>query len=278
MAIAKPPLKWVGGKTKLLPELVARMPKTYGRYHEPFVGGGALFFHLAPARASLSDMNGALIRTYRGLARDVDGVIDHLKAHKYRHGGDAVYYYAVRDDWNSHRWQGEAAAEAAAFIYLNKTCFNGLWRENRKGEFNVPRGDYTDPAIYDADNLRAAALLLASAELRSMSFQLSWDAAREGDFVYCDPPYDPVSETSNFTSYVKDAFGKDKQRELADVARKLRDRGAYVMLSNNDTPFVRELYADFCVDNVKCARSINSKGDKRGAVDEVIVTSYERTS
>jgi len=140
VAIAKPPLKWVGGKTKLLPELVARMPKTYGRYHEPFVGGGALFFHLAPARASLSDMNGALIRTYRGLARDVIRVIDHLKAHKYRHGGDAAYYYAVRDDWNSHRWQGDPAAEAAAFIYLNKTCFNGLWRENRKGEFNVPRG------------------------------------------------------------------------------------------------------------------------------------------
>lgn len=281
MAIAKPPLKWVGGKTKLLPELVARMPKTYGRYHEPFVGGGALFFHLAPARASLSDMNGALIRTYRGLARDVIRVIDHLKAHKYRHGGDAAYYYAVRDDWNSHRWQGDPAAEAAAFIYLNKTCFNGLWRENRKGEFNVPRGDYTDPAIYDADNLRAAALLLTNAELKSMSYRFSLNGthgAEEGDFVFCDSPYDPVSTTSSFTSYVKEPFGKEQQQELASVARALKARGVNVMLTNNDTPFVRSLYEDFNIDNVKCSRSINSRGDRRGAVDEVIITNYERTA
>lgn len=278
MCAAKPLLKYVGGKTRLLPELVARMPKAYGRFYEPFVGGGALFFHLAPAKATLGDMNSALIRMYRALSRDVDSVIDHLEAHKHRHGADIAYYYAVRDDWNNHHWLGDVCGEAAAFIYLNKTCFNGLWRENRAGKFNVPRGDYKNPAIYDEDNLRDAAGALSSAELKSMSYQYTTSGADEGDFVYFDPPYDPVSETSNFTSYVKDAFGKDQQRELASVAIALKAKGVNVMLSNNDTPFVRELYAGFCIDNVKCGRSINSKGDKRGKVDEVIVTSYERTS
>lgn len=269
-------LKWVGSKQKLLPELVARMPPSYESFYEPFAGSAALFFHVGPSRAVLADMNGALIRTYRALVLNVGEVIDYLSAHKHRHNLDDAYYYEVRDDWNRRRWTG--AGEAAAFIYLNKTCFNGLWRENRKGEFNVPRGDYKDPSIYDEDVLHSAAALLTRTELKSMSYQFAVNTANEGDFVYFDPPYDPISDTSNFTSYTKNAFGKDQQRELADVARKLKERGVYVMLSNNDTEFVRSLYPDFCVDNVKCARSVNSKGDGRGKVDEVIVTSYERTS
>jgi DNA adenine methylase len=278
VAGARPIVKYVGGKTRLLPELVARMPKTYGRYFEPFVGGGALFFHLAPARAVLGDMNGPLVRAYRALARDVDDIIDHLKAHKYQHAGDDAYYYAVRSDWNARRWDGDVAGEAAAFIYLNKTCFNGLWRVNRKGAFNVPRGDYADPPICDEENLRAAALALARAEVKSMSYQYTCNDAEEGDFAYLDPPYDPISDTSNFTAYTNSSFGKDQQLELANTARMLRARGVSVMLSNNDTPFVRGLYQDFCVDNVKCGRSVNSKATARGKVDEVIITSYERTS
>lgn len=278
MDVAAPVVKWVGGKTRLLSELHARTPKAYVRYFEPFVGGGALFFALAPAQATLGDMNGALIETYRTIAHAVEDVIKRLEAHRRAHSKHEGYYYEVRDWWNEHQWSVDLVAAAAAFLYLNKTCFNGLWRVNRSGAFNVPRGDYKDPKIFDPDALRSAAVALSRATLMTNEYHATVAEAREGDFVYFDPPYDPVSKTSNFTGYTKDAFGKEQQKQLADCARELRKRGVSVMLSNNDTEFVRSLYADFCIDNVKCGRSINSKGDKRGAVDEVIITSYERTS
>jgi DNA adenine methylase len=274
---AGPIVKWVGGKTKLLPELRARAPKKYGTYYEPFVGGGALFFSLAPERAVLGDMNGALIDTYRTVVSDVEPVIKRLEGHK-RHHHRERYYYEVRDWWNERKWTTDEVGTAAAFIYLNKTCFNGLWRVNRDGGFNVPRGDYANPTILNAVGLRAASGVLGRARLMVNEYDATTAEAVAGDFIYFDPPYDPVSKTSNFTSYTKDMFGKKQQEQLAEHARQLRARGVQVMLSNNDTEFVRSLYQDFCVDNVKCGRSINSKGDKRGAVDEVIITSYERTS
>lgn len=272
-----PILKWAGGKTRLLPELRARLPQKFARYFEPFVGGGALFFALRPQSPTLGDTNDALIDTYRVISSDVERVIKRLEGHRKHHASDG-YYYEVREWWNTARHNGDNVGLAAAFIYLNKTGFNGLWRVNKDGEFNVPRGDYKDPKIFDPDALRAAAGLLAKATLRVARYADTAAEAREGDFVYFDPPYDPISKTSNFTSYTKDVFGKDQQKELAECARQLRARGVLVMLSNNDTPFVRSIYEDFCIDNVKCSRSINSKGDKRGAVDEVIITSYERTS
>jgi DNA adenine methylase len=274
---AAPIVKWVGGKTKLLPELIARLPKKYNRYFEPFLGGAALFLAIKPNDAVLGDMNAELINTYRAVAHDADGIADMLKLHRNAHGRDK-YYYEIRDLWNEGAWADDPGARAAAFIYLNKTGFNGLWRVNKNGEFNVPRGDYKTPAIFDIETLRAAAAVFRKADLRVGPYDTTTTSATANDFVYFDPPYDPVSKTSNFTSYTKDAFGKEQQKLLAEHARALRKRGAHIMLSNNDTPYVRSLYEDFCIDTVQCGRSVNSKGDKRGKVDEVIITSYGATS
>jgi len=270
---ASPIVKWVGGKTKLLPELRARLPKTFKRYYEPFAGGAALFFALEPVGAVLGDMNEELINLYRVVAQNTHGLVEMLKVHRQAHTREA-YYYETREVWNSGGCADDAVARASMFLYLNKTCFNGLWRVNRKGEFNVPRGSYKNPKIFDADALAAASRLLKGATLRVDGYATTSTDVSKGDFVYFDPPYDPVSKTSSFTSYTKDAFGDKQQEELALHAEELHRRGAYVMLSNNDTPFIRNLYRGFCVDTVQCGRSINSKGDKRGKVDEVIITSY----
>ncbi len=277
MRAAAPIVKWVGGKTKLLPELIARLPPRFNRYFEPFAGGAALFFSRAPKDAVLGDTNSHLIEMYQAVAANVEDVLGVLETHRRAHERPE-YYYETRAYWNDGMWMDDPSVRAATFIYLNKTCFNGLWRVNREGRFNVPRGDYDDPSIFDPNVLRAASEVLKHASLRKTSYELTTASATAGDFVYFDPPYDPVSKTSNFTSYTKDAFGKDQQRQLAEHARELRKRGTHVMLSNNDTAYVRSLYEDFCIDNVKCGRSVNSKGDKRGKVDEVIITSYGATS
>ena len=263
-------VKWVGGKTKLLSHLLARVPERFGRYYEPFAGGAALFFRLAPRRAVLADFNADLINLYSALAADVDAVIRRLEHHRSVH--DEAHYYAMRARWNDrdHRWP--AAERAAAFIYLNKTCFNGLWRVNRAGAFNVPIGRYTDPPICVPETLRAAHEVLARAQLRNCDYRTAVSDAKAGDFLYFDPPYDPVTTTANFTSYTADAFGPDNQRELAECARELVGRGCRVMLSNSDTPFIRSLYKGFRVDRVKCPRAINSNAAKRGEVDELIIT------
>jgi DNA adenine methylase len=274
---ASPIVKWVGGKTKLLPELRARLPKTYKRYFEPFVGGAALFFALEPQDAVLGDMNDALIDTYRAVQQAVENVIEELAVHRKKHVRDD-YYYEVRTAWNAGKWQMDAVGHAAAFIYLNKTCFNGLWRVNKKNEFNTPRGDYNNPKIFDPAALRAASKALKTTVLLEDGYAKTSEVASKGDFVYFDPPYDPISKTSNFTSYTKDGFGDEQQEALALHAETLHRRGVHVMLSNNDTPFIRNLYKGFCIDTVQCGRSINSKGDKRGKVNEVIVTSYGATS
>jgi DNA adenine methylase len=265
-----PIVKWVGGKTKLLGELVGRSPHTYHRYFEPFLGGAAMFFRLGPAAAVLSDTNEDLIGTYRAVRDDVEGVIRALGKHRAKHC--ETYYYDVRDRWNDRRASMTPADRAACFIYLNKTCFNGLWRVNRRGSFNVPAGRYENPTILDPAGLRASSEALCSALLEVASFESVLDDAKSGDFVYFDPPYDPVSVTSNFTSYTADSFGPEDQAKLAATFRELSSRGCAVMLSNSDTPLVRKLYAGFHVDRVMCARAINSKADARGAVAEVIVT------
>ncbi|MBX3158491.1 MAG: DNA adenine methylase [Deltaproteobacteria bacterium] len=269
---AAPVVKWVGGKTKLLHELVDRMPDRFGAYFEPFSGGAALFFRVAPERATLNDFNADLINLYKMLAKDVEGVIARLQAHRTRH--NETYYYQQRTRWNHRDDEDEMTAvdRAAAFVYLNKTCFNGLWRVNRAGDFNVPIGRYTDPPICVPEALRAAGAVLRRATLRRGDYRAAVEGAVRGDFVYFDPPYDPVAPTANFTSYTTDAFGVQHQRELADTARALVARGCKVMLSNSDTPFVRSLYKGFAIDRVKCPRAINSNAARRGDVDEVIVT------
>lgn len=268
--VASPVIKWVGGKTKLLPALTARLPERFERYYEPFAGGAALFFRVAPERAVLADSNPDLIGLYTCLTKDVAGVIRKLEYHRTAHS--EAHYYATRTRWNDRERSWSSADRAATFIYLNKTCFNGLWRVNRAGAFNVPIGRYTDPPICVPETLRAASTLLGRATLRCGDYRSAVADAHRGDFIYFDPPYDPVTPTASFTSYTADAFGPEHQRGLAETARTLVARGCQVMLSNSDTPFIRSLYKGFQIDRVKCARAINSNAAKRGDVDEVIMT------
>jgi len=271
----KPFVKWAGGKRRVIPHLIARMPETFGAFHEPFIGGGALLFFLAPTRdtevpwAHISDQNARLIRTYRAIRDDVDGVIAVLETHAKQH--DRNYYYATRS------WDIDAAtkdAEVAAWVvYLNRTCFNGLYRVNRKGGFNVPMGNYKAPKILNEDNLRACSWALRNVGIEREDFSAVLDRANEGDVVYFDPPYAPVSPTASFTSYTKDGFGTDDQTRLRDLALELKNKGVSVMLSNHDVPLIRELYQDdFTIETVLVARAINSRANGRGAVPEVIVS------
>jgi len=263
-------VKWSGGKTRLLGELSARLPAQWNRYFEPFAGGAALFFRLAPARAVLGDLNADLITTYRAIIDDLDGVSRELRRHRAAH--DHEHYYATRARWNAERTSWRPAKRAATFIYLNKTCFNGLWRVNRAGAFNVPIGRYTDPPIYVPDALRAARELLARTELHAGDYRTTLREAGAGDLVYLDPPYHPLSETASFTSYTAGAFGPRDQEILARTARALVARGCHVVLSNSDTEFVRGLYRGFQIERVRCSRSINSIGERRGEIDELIIS------
>ena len=268
-ASAEPIVKWPGGKSRLLAELLARLPATWQRYYEPFAGGAALFFRLAPRRAVLADLNADLIATYRAIVDDVDGVARQLRRYKEAHG--EAHYYATRTDWNTRRQSWSAVKRAATFIYLNKTCFNGLWRVNRAGDFNVPVGRYTNPTIYSLASLRAARDVLVHAELRAGDYREALRDAGEGDLIYLDPPYHPVSATASFTSYTAGSFSAADQRALSDTARELAARGCHVVLSNSNTELIHSLYRGFRIDRVRCSRSINSVGDRRGDVDELII-------
>ncbi|MCA9865098.1 MAG: DNA adenine methylase [Anaerolineales bacterium] len=265
---AKPVLKWAGGKGRLLPELLTRLPHDFQAYHEPFIGGGALFFALAEAgrvgQAHLSDANQSLIDVYLALRDSVDEVIVALHGHVY----EREHYYRVRALRPAELSLPERAARV---IYLNKTCYNGLYRENRRGEFNVPFGRYKNPTICDEPNLRAAARVLRGVDVAQRHFSTVLDYARPGDFVYFDPPYHPLSPTANFTAYDRAGFGSDDQRQLRDVFAALGERGVRAMLSNSDTPFVRELYDGFRIEQVWVARAVNSRAGGRGKVAEVLV-------
>ncbi|CUS03604.2 Modification methylase LlaDCHIA [Candidatus Promineifilum breve] len=268
---ARPVLKWAGGKGQLLPDLLKRLPDSFEAYHEPFVGGGALFFELATqgqiTTTFLSDINDSLIDVYLALRDCVEDVIVQLRQHKHDHD----YYYQVR----AVRPETLTLPERAArIIFLNKTCYNGLYRENRRGEFNVPFGRYKNPTICDEANLRAAARVLQGVDITRRPFATTLDYAKAGDFVYFDPPYHPLSATANFTAYDRAGFGPDDQRRLRDVFAALAERGVMAMLSNSDTPFIRELYAGFTIDQVFVARAVNSKANGRGKVAEVIVRNY----
>lgn len=269
-----PVVKWAGGKTRLLAELDKRKPMTFGRYFEPFMGGGALFFHLRPESAVLTDWNEDLVNMYECVAWNVESVIRRLQTHRRKHCEE--HYYATRTKWNDPKRKRVDVERAAAFIYMNKTCYNGLWRVNRKGEFNVPMGRYVNPTICMPAQLRAASKLLQRCDLSSGSYIDGVSEAGAGDFVYFDPPYDPITETADFTSYTSNGFGRQDQRELSELARELRDRGAHVMVSNHDTPFIRKLYRGFKIDRVQVSRAINSNAKKRGAVAEVIITSKHK--
>ena len=277
----RPFLKWVGGKTQLLPELLANVERAgdFGRYHEPFVGGGALFFELfrlgrlPRKRAWLSDNNERLIDVYEGVESSVDEVVALLRSHEKKHSEE--YYYEVRS-----KVPESLDERAARLIYLNKTCYNGLFRENSKGEFNTPFGRYKKPLICDEGNLRKGAEALGKARLQAQNFLCVVDDAEPGDLVYMDPPYHPLSKTASFTSYDKNGFGVADQEALADVIVELDRLGVKIMLSNSKTPLIQKLYpqnkfrVELRVEEVRARRSVNSKASGRGKVAELIISNF----
>lgn len=268
---ARPFLKYAGGKTALLPEILPRLPEHIHHYYEPFLGGGAVFFALAEAKrfsvAYLSDANMDLMSLYEVLAHQPDDVIRKLKTHIH----DEKYYYEVRAQNPSRLGLGLVSA-AARLIFLNRTCFNGLYRVNKSGQFNVPFGSCKNPTICDEENLRAAALVLCDAAISSIDFEDAVRYAKRGDAVYFDPPYIPLSGTSNFTAYSAGGFTDGDQERLRNTMDRLDAKGVHVLLSNSDTPRARELYADFKIEEVQAPRRVNSKGGKRGNVGELLIS------
>ncbi|MFC1642446.1 DNA adenine methylase [Myxococcota bacterium] len=262
---SRPFLKWVGGKRQLLPELSARVPERYGTFHEPFVGGGALFFAVRPAQAVLSDLNHRLVRTYKAIRDRVEDVIALLETYPY----ESDFYYDFRrklPDAREDHWL------AAWMIYLNRAGYNGLYRVNSRNEFNVPFGRHTAPTICDAENLRACSAALRGVELRCEGFEGVLRRAVPGDFVYFDPPYAPLSETSYFTSYTQGGFGPTEQAKLRDVALELKGRQVQILLSNSSAPLIRALYAQgFRLEEVLAARNVNSKAERRGKLVELVI-------
>jgi len=269
--LPRPFVKWVGGKSQLLPELVSRMPKQFCRYFEPFVGGGALFFHLRPQNAMLVDRNAEIISAYRVIRDDVNSLIEDLKDHVY----DEKYYYRIREKDRLPEYdQWTDVQRASRFIYLNKTCYNGLYRVNSKEQFNVPFGSYTSPRLLDEQNLWRCSETLQSTLLRVGDFRSIRDDIAPNDFVYFDPPYAPLSATSNFTSYTKGGFDAEMQVALRDFCCELDSRGIRFMLSNSSACLILDLYSRFTTHFVYAKRTINSNGAKRGKISEVIITNY----
>lgn len=279
--VATPFVKWAGGKARLVPLLARRLGAPFARYHEPFIGGGAVFFGLeergAVGRAALSDLNEWLIGAYTVVRDDVDALVDRLRPlqARYHAAGQqerAQLYYAVRAERPAGRVE-----RAAWLLFLNKTCYNGLFRVNRAGGFNVPHGRYAMPAILDEANLRACSRALANVELAVRDFEASCEAAAPGDLVYLDPPYQPLSPTSSFTHYTRAEFGEPEQRRLAAAFDRLTARDVAAVLSNSAHPLIEALYAGYEIERVPMARSINSVGGSRGPVDELFVTNFART-
>ena len=266
-ARARPFVKWAGGKRNLIPDIAQRLPENIGIYWEPFVGGGAVFFALdnRVSTARLSDINHELALCYQTVRNRPEELIERLSAHTDQHSTDEDYYYQVRKMTHSQ----DAVEVAARFIYLNKTCYNGLYRVNSKGQFNVPKGRYKNPAICDADGIRKASEVLRKATVKFGDFGRVEPGER--DFVYCDPPYDGA-----FADYASDGFTDEDQRRLRDAALKWHKLGAGVMVSNADTPLIRGLYATapFVLHEVTAPRTINTKGDGRGQTPELLITTY----
>jgi len=276
----RPFVKWVGGKRQLIQQFRERdlyPPEGFdlktATYFEPFVGGGAMFFDLLPKKAYLSDMNKELVTTYNVIKNDVDGLIRKLKLHKKNDSKE--YFLKVR------ALDVEKLSEvniAARFIYLNRTCFNGLYRVNGSGKFNVPYAANKNPLICDEENLQKAHVAMKNTKIVYQDYSKVLEKAKKGDFVYFDPPYYPVSKTASFTSYTKDGFLEKEQEKLRDVFVELSKKGCFVMLSNSDTPFINKLYSNLGkkirIESVNAGRAINSKGSGRGKVKEVVVINY----
>ncbi len=259
-----PFLKWAGGKWQLLGQYARFFPDRYGAYQEPFLGGGAVFFHLLPQRARLSDINEELIHCYGIVRNRVEDLIGALQGYP----NDRETYYRVR----AARPEDLPPLERACrLIYLNKTCFNGLYRENSRGRFNTPFGYYRAPTICDPEGLRRASRALQGVELRVQPFTACVEQAEKGDFVYLDPPYHPLSATARFTAYTGKSFTEKDQEALREVVDALDRKGCAVMVSNSDTPLIRRLYRRYRIERVWAFRAISANGARRGPVSELVI-------
>jgi DNA adenine methylase len=273
--LVSPVLKWVGGKRQLLPSIKPMLPKRITSYCEPFVGGGAVLFDLQPKKAIVNDINIDLILVYTVIRDNVEALIELLETYPNEEG----FYYELRNiDREQEKYDKLSEIERAArVIFLNKTCYNGLYRVNNAGEFNSPFGKYKNPNIVNAPVLRAVSAYFNSSEITfsTTDFELVLEQVRRGTFVYLDPPYDPVSDTSSFTGYSKGGFSREQQIQLRECCDRLNARGVKFMLSNSATDFIREQYSNYHITIVQAKRAINSVASKRGDVDEVIITNYE---
>lgn len=273
--LVAPVVKWVGGKRQLIDDLTPLFPKKITSYCEPFVGGGAVLFSLQPKIAYVNDINAELINIYEVIRDDVDALIAALSEHK----NEEKYFYAIRDwDRDSETYfQRSKVQRAARIIYLNKTCYNGLFRVNNAGEFNAPYGHYKKPNIVSAPTLRAVSNYFQSTQLTftNTDYAEVLSNVPKETFVYLDPPYDPVSDTANFTGYTRGGFDRTEQVRLRECCDELTRRKIKFMLSNSATEFIREQYADYDITPVRAKRAINSNASKRGHVDEVVIRNYE---
>lgn len=273
----RPFVKWAGGKTQLLDRLHAYMPETYNNYFEPFIGGGSFFLNIAPKKATINDFNAELVCAYKCFQNDelFESLKNELKKHEVNHSEE--YYYQIRSmDKEEGFLTLPIYVRAARMIYLNKSCFNGLYRVNSKGFFNVPSGRKKKVVTFDEDNFDSLREYFRNNDIMILNgdFEDAVKNAKAGDFVYFDPPYDAIENKNSFTSYAKNDFGKDEQIRLAKLYKRLSDKGVFVMLSNHNTAFINELYKDFNIHVVNAKRMINSKADGRGDVEEVIITNY----
>ncbi len=268
-------VKWAGGKKQLLKQFQKFFPRKIENYYEPFVGGGAVLFYILqtynPKKVLISDTNEELMNCYEVIKNNVEELILSLKEHKQAHNTE--YYYKIRD---LNPKELNKIERASRTIYLNKTCFNGLYRVNSKGGFNVPIGSYVNPSIYNETELRRLSQLLKNVEIKNMSFEKVLEYAKKKDFIYFDPPYMPLKKES-FTTYTKDNFLEDEQKQLAQVFKKLHKKGCNVMLSNSDTEFIKNLYNEHNIEIVRANRMINSNGNDRGKINEIVVTNYKPT-
>jgi DNA adenine methylase len=294
--MVQPILKWAGGKRQLIDELYARFPENYDHYHEPFLGGGALFFDIEPNNGTINDTNTRLVNFYEQVRDNPEELIDRLRsfdepesepddARNYaetNHKGREIknYYYQQRAIFNKRPYEEDfdPVEEAALLLYLNRTCYNGLYRENNSGGFNVPIGSYANPNWVQADRIRRVSEVLEDTEIFNRDFEYVTEYAEAGDLVYFDPPYKPMSSTAYFTDYSAEGFGQEDQERLLEVAQKLDENGIYVILSNSGVMYDMYDEAGFSVEIEGAKRAINSDGENRDEVDEIIATNITEES
>jgi DNA adenine methylase len=272
--LVAPFLKWVGGKRQIIPAIAEHLPKTIKVYIEPFIGGGALLFHLQPKRAIINDFNSELINVYSVIKNDLESLVIDLKKHK----NESDYFYEIRGiDRTGEIEKLTNAERASRIIYLNKTCFNGLYRVNSSGEFNSPFGKYKNPNIINEPTLRAVNHYLNTNDIQIINgdYLEILQKADKNSFVYLDPPYHPVSESSNFTGYVQGGWDESDQIRLREACDDLTKRGINFLQSNSSADFIKQQYTNYSINTIKANRAINSNGEKRGEIEEVLIKNYE---